>query len=212
MGVWSGQIPFLYELLRKGIWTDPTPVAHKPSTRVLQLSSLSFAILVHTAPCCPTMSSLQRRFGLPTDLTPCHCRSVLLMGDFKIRIFLIWQFSKSRIRPWGGKISPMSTTVTLSLVSQQCQHSSQLSQQAGVCYYRTIHHQPPYTHHTDNNRCTLRSLSIIIIMSVFLESLSMWNMLNCAEQAQIQKYKTHAYKTPKTACVQSIMLKQPTKQ
>ena len=25
--------------------------------------------------------------------------------------------------------------------------------------------------------------------------LSMWNMLNCAEQVQIQKYKTHAYKT-----------------
>ena len=31
-------------------------------------------------------------------------------------------------------------------------------------------------------------------------------MLNCAEQAQIQKYKTHTYKTPKTAYVQTIML------
>ena len=41
-------------------------------------------------------------------------------------------------------------------------------------------------------------LIIIIIMSVFLEHLSMWNMLNCAEQVQIQKYKTHAYKTLKT--------------
>ena len=37
-------------------------------------------------------------------------------------------------------------------------------------------------------------------------------MLNCAEQVKIQKYKTHAYKTPKTACVQSVMLKHPTKQ
>ena len=26
-------------------------------------------------------------------------------------------------------------------------------------------------------------------------------MPNCAEQEQIQNYKTHAYKTPKTACV-----------
>ena len=40
-------------------------------------------------------------------------------------------------------------------------------------------------------------------MSVFLERLSMWNMLSCAEQVQIQKYKTHAYKTLKTADVQN---------
>ena len=46
----------------------------QPSSRVLQLS-LSFALLVHTTPCCPTMSSLQRRFGLPTDLTPFICHS-----------------------------------------------------------------------------------------------------------------------------------------
>ena len=37
-------------------------------------------------------------------------------------------------------------------------------------------------------------------------------MLNCAEQGQIQKYKTHAYKTLKTAGVKIIMLKHPTKQ
>ena len=49
-------------------------------------------------------------------------------------------------------------------------------------------------------------------MSVFLERLSMWNMLSYAEQVQIQKYKTHAYKTLKTAGVQTIMLKHPTKQ
>ena len=51
---------------------------------------------------------------------------------------------------------------------------------------------------------------IIIIMNVFLERLSMWNMLSCAEQVQIQKYKTYAYKTLKTAGVQIIMLKHPT--
>ena len=44
---------------------------------------------------------------------------------------------------------------------------------------------------------------IIIIGSVFL---------NCAEQGQIEKYKTHAYKTLKTADIQTIMLKHPTKQ
>ena len=48
-------------------------------------------------------------------------------------------------------------------------------------------------------------------MSIFLEHLSMWNMLNCTEQVQIQKYKTHAYKTLKTVGVQVIMLKHPTK-
>ena len=42
-------------------------------------------------------------------------------------------------------------------------------------------------------------------MIVFLEHLSMWNMLNCAEQVQIQKDQTHADKTPKTAGVQTIM-------
>ena len=44
-------------------------------------------------------------------------------------------------------------------------------------------------------------------MSVFLERLYTWNTLNCTEQVQ-----THAYKTPKTAGVQTIMLKHPTKQ
>ena len=36
-------------------------------------------------------------------------------------------------------------------------------------------------------------------------------MLNRAERMQIQKYKTHAYKTLKTAGVKIIMLKYPTK-
>ena len=49
-------------------------------------------------------------------------------------------------------------------------------------------------------------------MIVFLECLSMWNMLNCAEQVQIQKYNIHTYKTPKTACAQTVMLKHPTMQ
>ena len=36
-------------------------------------------------------------------------------------------------------------------------------------------------------------------MSVFVWRLSMWNMLSYAEQVQIQKYKTHAYKTPQNS-------------
>ena len=51
-----------------------------------------------------------------------------------------------------------------------------------------------------------------IIMSVFPDRLSMWNMLNCAEQGQMQKYITRAYNTFKTVGVQTIMLKHPTKQ
>ena len=40
----------------------------------------------------------------------------------------------------------------------------------------------------------------------------MWNMFSYAEQAQIQKYKTHhAYKTLKTVGVEVNMLKHPTK-
>ena len=49
-------------------------------------------------------------------------------------------------------------------------------------------------------------------MSIFLERLSLSNMLGCAEQVQIQNYKTHVYKTLKTAGIQTIMLKHPTKQ
>ena len=37
-------------------------------------------------------------------------------------------------------------------------------------------------------------------------------MFHCVEQVQIQKYEKHAYKTPKTAYVQTAMLKHPTKQ
>ena len=39
--------------------------------------TLSFPLLVHIAPCCPTLSFLQC-FGLQTDLTPFICHSVLL--------------------------------------------------------------------------------------------------------------------------------------
>ena len=44
----------------------------------LRQSPPTFSIFTHTAPCCPTMSSLQRRFGLLTDLTLFICRSVFL--------------------------------------------------------------------------------------------------------------------------------------
>ena len=47
---------------------------------------LSLVILVHTVPCCPTMSSLQRRLGLPTYLTPFVCHSVLLIVHLLIII------------------------------------------------------------------------------------------------------------------------------
>ena len=40
---------------------------------------MSLAILTHTALCYPTMPSLQRRFGLLTDLTHFICHSVLLI-------------------------------------------------------------------------------------------------------------------------------------
>ena len=43
-------------------------------------------------------------------------------------------------------------------------------------------------------------------MSVFLERLYLWNMLNCAKQVHIQKYKTHAYRTLKTASIQRNIL------
>ena len=49
-------------------------------------------------------------------------------------------------------------------------------------------------------------------MRVFQEHLSMWNILSCAQQVQIQKYKTHAYKTLETAGVQTVMLRHPSKQ
>ena len=49
-------------------------------------------------------------------------------------------------------------------------------------------------------------------MRIFLELLSMWNIHSCTEQVQIQKYKTHAYKTLKIGGVQTIMLKHPSKQ
>ena len=58
-------------------------------------------------------------------------------------------------------------------------------------------------------------------MSVFLEHFSMWNMLNRAEQLQIQKQKMHAYKTLKNSscpnnlpdeCVNNLqLLKHPIK-
>ena len=53
----------------------------------------------------------------------------------------------------------------------------------------------------DLDHKTTYSIIIMIIMIVFLGRLFVWNMLNSAEQVQIPKYKTHAYKAPKTAHV-----------
>ena len=66
-----------------------------------------------------------------------------------------------------------------------------------------------FRHTTARQASQIIIVIIIIIMSIFLEHLSLLNMLNCAEQGQIQKYKAHAYKTLKTAGVQTIMLKHP---
>ena len=55
----------------------------------------------------------------------------------------------------------------------------------------------------------IKIIIMMMMMSALLECLS---MLNCAEQVQMRKYKTHAYKTLKTAGVLTIMLKHPTKQ
>ena len=68
-----------------------------------------------------------------------------------------------------------------------------------------------YWAQTKNKTKDWLNISIIIIMSVFLERLSTWNMLNCAVQVPIQKYNTHAYKTLKTVGVQITMLKHPAK-
>ena len=64
------QVLFCSRLCPSTAGSSPPPVFHL---------SLSFAVLVHTPPCCPTMSSLQRRVGLPTDLTPSVCHSVFLI-------------------------------------------------------------------------------------------------------------------------------------
>ena len=77
---------------------------------------------------------------------------------------------------------------------------------------------PVYVLHTFGKSSEKRTpqdfiiITTIIIISVFLGRLFMLNMLNCTEQMQIQKYKTHAYKTHKTAYVQTVMLKHATKQ
>ena len=53
---------------------------------------------------------------------------------------------------------------------------------------------------------------VMMTMIVFLERHSLWNLVSWAEQEQIQNFKTHAKKIPKTACIQTVMLKYPTKQ
>ena len=79
---------------------------------VLHLS-LIFAIPVHTAPCCPTMSSLQRRVGLPTDLTPFIYHSVLLIVPLSsfIRVMCPAHFHFILVTYWT-----MSITLCLCLM------------------------------------------------------------------------------------------------
>ena len=102
-------IPF-YSILFYSILGCVFHSRKKPSARV-QLS-LSFAILVHTAPWCPTMSSLQR-FGLPSDLTPFIYHSVLLMVQLLsfIRAMCRAHFHFSLVTYWT-----MSVTLVLCLM------------------------------------------------------------------------------------------------
>ena len=79
----------------------------------LHQSPPSFSILVHTAPCCPTMSSLQRCFGLSTDLTPFICHSVLLIVHLLsfIRAMCLVHFHFVLVMNWT-----MSVTLVLCLM------------------------------------------------------------------------------------------------
>ena len=54
-------------------------------------ASLSFAVLVHAAPCCPKTSSLQRLFGLSTDLTSFIYYFVLLVVQLLSFIWAMYQ-------------------------------------------------------------------------------------------------------------------------
>ena len=76
----------------------------------------------------------------------------------------------------------------------------------------SVGHNPTVGFHVAGPDVVDGAVAADVLMIVFLEGLSMSNMLNSAEQVQIQKYKTHAYETHKTACIRTIMLKHPTKQ
>ena len=45
---------------------------------------------------------------------------------------------------------------------------------------------------------------IIMIMIVFLEHLSKWNMLSCTEQVQIPNYSAHAHDTQNSTCPENF--------
>ena len=106
-----------------------------PSTTVLHLS-LSFAVLVHTAPCCPTMSSLQRCFGLPTDHMPFIYHSVLLV--FHIIFFHSSDCtdSKSKTAQTGSKQQDSSCrTCFFTRCSQAVELSSSISSQHHIHHF-----------------------------------------------------------------------------
>ena len=104
--------------------SSPPPVFHL---------SLSFAILIHAAPYCPTMSSLQRRFGLPTDLTPSVCHSVLPIvhllsfiramcpAHFHFVLVTYWTMSVTQVLCLMVVLRILSFSLTLSsLLSMVC--------------------------------------------------------------------------------------------
>ena len=94
------------------------------------------SILVHTAPCCPTMSSLQRRFGLPTDLTPSVCHSVLLIVHLFsfIRAMSPALFHCVLVTYWTMSVTlVLCLMVVLRILSFSLTLSILLSQQATFC-------------------------------------------------------------------------------
>ena len=138
------------------------------------------------------------------------CLSLVVSVSVRMQ-YVYWpQASESDI--WGYAIKKTQKTATTKRSSMICSESHEVFIQSFVL---------PWVRRSIGmfllQLCWLPALIIIIIiiiiiMSVFLERLSMWNMFNCTEQGQTQKYKTHAYKTLRTAGVQTIMMKHPTKQ
>ena len=112
-------ILFHSRLCSSTVGSSPPPVFHL---------SLSFAILIHTAPCCPTMSSLQRRFGLLADLTPSVCHSVLLIvhllsftramcpAHFHFLLVTYWTMSVTLVLCLMAMLRILSFSLTLSIL------------------------------------------------------------------------------------------------
>ena len=147
----------------------------------------------HTDTACPTLS-------LSVLHRACCCQ---LYSSFYC---LLVAFHPSNmpvyLRYWYSLTLLCAATLTQVAHQTCCLNKAQCSDTGKPDLALTLQHQAP-----GMVIIKIITIIIIIILSIFPELLSMWNMLNCAEQVQIQKYKTHAYKTLKTVGVQIIMLK-----